>query len=158
MISVGIDLAGKDKNPTGLCILTDKKSRAFIVFSDDEILKVVDDVKPDVVAIDAPLSFPKQGYYRDGDMALKGMGFNPLSPLFPGMKCLVERGMKLKDVLTGKGYRVIEVFPRATEAVLGLKEKKSHEYDALLCALTGKYYLQGRFESLGPEKIIIPKF
>lgn len=155
---LGIDLAGKEKNETGICLLTEKGSSAKIVFSDNEILEEVEKTKPDLIAIDAPFSFPTQGYFRDSDILLKRSGFKPLSPLFPGMKPLVKRAIKLVNILSKK-YRVIEVFPSATEKILELEKKKRanpHEYDALLCALTGKYYLEGKYNAIGKEKIIIP--
>jgi len=153
---IGIDLAGKDKNPTGFCVMIDGKTEVRLLRTDEEILKAVDGVEPDVVAVDAPFSFPEHGYYRDSDQKLQEEGFKPLSPRFPGMQPLVERAMKLVPELR-KSYRVIEAFPRATEKILGLEEKKTHEYDALLCALTGKYYFQGKFRAMGKEEIIVPE-
>lgn len=159
---IGIDLAGLEKNPTGFCILTEKGSEAKTLFSDSKILKEIEKVeaKPDVIAIDAPFSFPKKGYYRNGDKLLQQEGFKCLSPRFPGMRPLVIRAMKLVRELRSRDFKVIEVFPRATERILGMsKEEKAneHEYDALLCALTGKYFLEGKYRSLGKEKIVIPK-
>ncbi len=152
---IGIDLAGKDKNPTGFCIMIDKETKVMLLHSNEEILKAVEEIGPDVVAVDAPFSFPEDGYYRDSDQKLQEEGFKPLSPRFPGMRPLVERALKLVPELR-KNYRVIEVFPRATEKILGLEEKKTHEYDALLCALTGKYYFQGKFRAIGKEEIMVP--
>ncbi len=152
---IGIDLAGKDKNPTGFCIMINGKTEVRLLHSNEEILKVVDEIEPDVIAVDAPFSFPEDGYYRDSDNKLQEEGFKPLSPRFPGMQPLVERAMKLVPELR-KNYRVIEVFPRATEKILGLEEKKTHEYDALLCALTGKYYYEGKFRAIGKEEIVVP--
>ncbi|MFQ6055669.1 MAG: hypothetical protein ACE5J3_06785, partial [Methanosarcinales archaeon] len=119
----------------------------------------IEKIKPDLIAIDAPFSFPKTGYFREGDSLLRKEGFHPLSPKFPGMQPLVKRAIKIVKILREKNYKVIEVFPRASEKILGLdKEKKAnkHEYDALLCALTGKHYLQGKFRSFGREGIVVP--
>ncbi len=74
---------------------------------------------------------------------------------------LTKRAIKLASVFRRLGFKVIEVFPRATERVLGLKKEKrvnKDKYDALLCALTGKYYLLGKYELIGDEKegIVIP--
>jgi predicted nuclease with RNAse H fold len=71
------------------------------------------------------------------------------------MQPLVERAMIIVKELR-RNYRVIEVFTRATEGILGLSEKKTDEYDALLCALTGKYYFQGKFRQIGREEIVVP--
>jgi len=154
---VGIDLAGKDKNPTGFCVLTDYGSKTYLYFKNKEILKRIYEQQPDVVAVDAPFDFPKKGYFRPGDQELQKRGFHMLSPKFPGMIPLVERAKKLVAELRKKGFKVIEVYPRASESILGLSMKKGsneHEYDSLLCALTGKYFLEGKTENL--FGIIVP--
>ncbi len=154
---VGVDLAGKPTNPTGMCILRDGRTETKIVYSDDEIVEIIKSESPDVVAIDAPLGFPERGWWRDSDRALIKAGFRPLSPKFPGMQPLVIRAQNLLKRL--KGFRVIEVFPRATEKRFGLKPQigaNPHTYDALLCALTGKAYLEGRAQILGREEIVVP--
>jgi predicted nuclease with RNAse H fold len=78
--------------------------------------------------------------------------------MFPGMKPLVKRAIRLVKRFKDRGHKVIEVFPRASEHILGLERSKranEHVYDALLCALTGLAYLRGEYEDL--EGIIIPK-
>jgi len=160
MLSFGVDLAGLDKNPTGLCMLADKSSKTWIAHSDSEILEKTDEFKPDIIAVDAPFSFPDAGYFRDSDKKLQEMGFKCLSPKFPGMQPLVKRAIILVKELRNKGYRVIEVFPHATEKITGLNKSEDaneHEHDAMLCALTGKYCLEGKFVEIGKEKIIVPK-
>lgn len=160
---VGIDLAGKEKNPSGYCLLEineleERVSKIFLLYSNEQIIEEIEKEKPVLICIDAPLSFPSKGYFRVSDLALISLGFRPLSPMLPGMKALVERAIKLKDILEGNGYKVIEVFPRATEKILNLKKERrvnKDKYDAFLCAITGKYYLKNRFEILENE-IVIP--
>jgi len=157
---VGIDLAGKPENPTGFCLLEENKTSVRVLFSDEEILKEAEAAKPDIIAIDAPFSFPAEGYFRDSEKKLQELGFKCLSPKFPGMQPLVRRAVALVSQLGGKGYSVIEVFPHATEKILGIgmaEKANEHEYDAMLCALTGKYFLEGKCVEIGKEKIIIPK-
>lgn len=160
---VGLDLAGVDKNPTGYCLLEineieERVSKILLLFKNEQIIEEIEKEKPDLICIDAPLSFPSKGYFRSSDLILISLGFRPLSPILPGMRALVERAIKLKNVLENNGYRVIEVFPRATERILNLKKERKvnkDKYDAFLCALTGKYYLQNKFEILDNE-IVIP--
>ena len=74
------------------------------------------------------------------------------------MRILVLRASHLVKVLKERKYKVIEVFSNASEKVLGLSKesrKNKDEYDALLCALTAKAYLEGNYEDL--DGIIIPK-
>jgi hypothetical protein len=155
---VGIDLAGKAENPTGFCLLTEDGSQTKLLFSDTEILREIEETKPDCIAIDAPFWIPRVGAWRSSDEKLLKRGFQPLSPLLPTMRLLVLRASHLVKVLKERGYKVIEVFSSAIEKVLGLSKeprKNKDEYDALLCALTAKAYLEGEYEDL--DGIIIPK-
>jgi len=155
---VGIDLAGKAENPTGFCLLDDSGSHTKLLFTDTEILKEIEEVKPDCIAIDAPFWLPKFGAWRPADEKLLKRGFQPLSPLLPTMRLLTLRASHLVSVLRKRGYKVIEVFSNATEKIMGLSKeprKNKDEYDALLCALTAKAYLEGKYEDL--DGIIIPK-
>jgi hypothetical protein len=56
---VGIDLAGKPENPTGICFLNSGKLHLCTVFDDNEILRFIFKTKPSLIVIDAPLSLPK---------------------------------------------------------------------------------------------------
>lgn len=165
MRAVGIDLAGLETNETGFCVLDfNGKDQIQVkrLLYDREILDETDrldsEIKIGVIAIDAPFDWPEQGYLRNSDVMLKNRGFAPLSPLFPGMKPLTRRGKMLSGILKKRGYAVIEVFSKASEKILGLDRRKAankDEYDALVCALTGKAYLQGKYEDL--DGIVIPK-
>ncbi len=162
----GIDLAGKEKNDTGVCIyflkeLDEKPAvRTFIARTDEDILELVKNNMPKVIAIDAPLSFPKQeeGYFRKADRLLIDRGFRVLSPVFRGMRILVKRAINLKSKLEGIGCKVIETYPHAVQEIFGLEKpenKSQDEFDAFLCALAAKSFLVGEYEDL--EGIIIPK-
>lgn len=156
---VGLDLAGKQENETGFCLLDVPDVRTEILKKDVEIVEVVKGADPDLIAVDAPLSSPEDGMYRDCDEELKDRGYDVLSPNFPGMKVLVRRAKSLMRKLEeADDYEIIEVFPRASEKNLPLKKTKNtteDEFDALLCALTGKKYLEGEYENLGG--IIVPE-
>jgi predicted nuclease with RNAse H fold len=155
---VGIDLAGKSKNPSGFCFLIESRAQTKLLYSDLEILREIESVKPKCIAIDAPFWLPKVGAWRPCDEKLLKKGYKPLSPILPTMRLLTLRAFHLVRVLKERKYNLIEVFPRATEIILGLSKeprKNEHEYDALLCALTAKAYLEGRYEDL--DGIIIPK-
>lgn len=165
MRAVGVDLAGLETNETGFCVLDFNGEEKVVVkrlLTDREILheieRVNEEKKIDIIAIDAPFGFPKNGLYRSGEVKLLNRGFKPLSPMFPGMKPLTRRGKLLSNILRKEGFVVIEVFSHASEKILGLKKSKranEDEYDALICALTGKAYLKGNYEDL--DGIIIPK-
>lgn len=155
---VGIDLAGKFENPTGFCSLTDSGTETKLLFSDEDIINEVDKIKPDCIAIDAPFWLPTKGAWRTSEEKLLRRGFQPISPLLPTMRMLALRASKLVKILRERGYRVIEVFSDASEKILGLSKeprKNQDEYDALICALTAKTYLEGNYEDV--DGIILPK-
>jgi predicted nuclease with RNAse H fold len=166
---VGIDLAGKTKNPTGICILTDNDRVLKTVKEDEEIVDIVTTVQPDVIAIDAPIIKGKPRI-RKADRLLKK--YRSFPPTLPGMIPLTLRGSTLAAQLSTY-CRVIEVFPTATAKILGVyhknyKEtaallevnvKNKHELDAYLCCLTGKMFLEKKTVSIGDEEgtIIVPE-
>ncbi len=63
---LGIDLAGKPENPTGISILNVPNLETLspdlkfkLLYKDGEILREIKKLKPDLIAIDAPLSLPR---------------------------------------------------------------------------------------------------
>jgi predicted nuclease with RNAse H fold len=179
---VGIDLAGSERNPTGFCLLVadeDKRVKTALLKTDDEIKIQCDILKPDVIAIDAPLSMANNRYMRKADEELQQYGALPHS--LRGMTVLVERGVKLGQALKGR-YKVVEVFNTATAKILGFYDKKDiqlqknllnlgiegnlkdrilsrDELDSISAALTGYLYLQGKAVEVGDDegKIVIPR-
>lgn len=187
MIIVGIDLAGKEENPSGICVLDRKVKIKLILkslYSDEDILKEIETCKPSLVVIDAPLSLPQGrcclekdcdcavgGHFRRAEEEIRSYG-RVLPLTFLGMKMLTLRGIKLADEL-GIGFEVIETHPRTVQRTLGLTapedvgkflelpaEASAHEVDAALAAVTGYWYLKGCFIRLGDSQegtVIIPK-
>ena len=180
--TVGIDLSGAEKNPSGWAVLEGRAVRTALLGSDEEIIEATVCVEPDLVAIDAPLSLPEMGYAREVDRAMHRLGLHVLPPLFPAMKALTLRGMRLSEALRSRGLSVIEVHPASTRKVLGLpvkgrasiqeallelglrgdiegKELSIHELDAVTAALTASLHLLGLSELVRAEdgEIVIPR-
>jgi len=189
---IGIDLAGSKKRKSGICILNEKlEANCFCLFKDKEILDLIEKEKPDLIAIDAPLSLPKGRrslkkrsniHFRECDKELFKLGIKFFPITLGPMRKLTERGIRLRRILEKK-YKVIEVFPGATQDILkiprkqkGLKKLKiglekfkikflkeklnGDELDGATCALTGFFFLKGKFLAIGDKKegqIIIPK-
>jgi len=180
---VGIDLAGSENNDTGLCALigdpNEKRVKTSLLKKDEDILLQTALLEPDLVAIDAPLSWATNAYMRPSDQELYEYGRLPQN--LRGMRCLVERGVALGQKLKAE-YKVIEVFPAASAKILGFYAKddtqyqknlinlglggdlKSHilkrdELDAIAAALTGYLHLQGKTNEVGDEqgKIVVPR-
>ena len=160
----GIDLAGSESRPTGLCLLHTHQS-FHTLFIDIDILSFLQSFTPSLVAIDAPLSFHGSSF-RECDRELRKE--YPILPLtFKGMQALTRRGIGLKAHILAP---VIEVYPHASKKILGIIGKEDllsrgfstlpstiHELDAGVAALTGQYYLQGLYTAYGTcDRIIVP--
>lgn len=164
---VGVDLAGKEKNPTGLCVM-DEKMKLMTVYMNQEIIKLVEN--SDIVAIDAPI-MKGEPRMRNADRKLKKYG--AMSPKMKSMKSLTRRGSDLAEKLGKMEIEIIEVFPTATAKILkvydknwkkmaeklGIPARNEHEVDAYLAARTAKHHLKGETELIGNEEgvVIIPK-
>jgi len=143
MSVVGLDLAGVESRPTGLCILEDMRVKTSLVYADEEILERIDESRPKVVAIDAPLSLPAgresveqktNVHLRECDKELlrRGIKFFPIT-LGP-MRKLTNRGINLRRILENKHFKVIEVYPGGAQDILGIP-RKQHGLDKLKAGL-----------------------
>jgi predicted nuclease with RNAse H fold len=133
MSIVGLDLAGIETRPSGFCILKGMQARTSLLYNDEELLKRIEECRPEVVAIDAPLSLPDgrrsieqrtNVHLRQCDKELlrRGIRFFPVT-LGP-MRKLTERGMNLRRTLETRHFRVIEVYPGGAQDVLGIPRKQ----------------------------------
>jgi uncharacterized protein len=181
---LGIDLAGKEENPSGLCILDDLKFEYLTNYTNQEIIDTVTNTKPSIIVIDAPLSLPKGrcclekeckcavgGHFRMAEIQIRKYG-RVLPLTFTGMKMLTLRGMDLASKLRTQ-YRVIESHPRTSSINLGYVDPfellnkisdvlpiiSDHEIDAAILTITGYLYQNNCFIELGdPDEgtIILP--
>jgi hypothetical protein len=133
MSVVGLDLAGVENRPSGLCILRNMEAETSLVYKDEEVLERIMEIKPKVVAIDAPLSLPPgrksveqrtNVHLRECDKELlwRGIKFFPVT-LGP-MRKLTNRGISLRKTLEKKHLRVIEVYPGGAQDILGIPRKQ----------------------------------
>jgi len=181
---VGLDLAGVPHRPTGACCLFFPEAETSLVGTDEEIELFVVDRAPDLVVIDAPLHLPpgrtsiedrNSSHYRPCDLELRRKKI-PFFPITLGpMRTLTVRGMKLKQKLESRGFRVLEMYPGGAQDIWGIpraarnlaglrkglaglgvkglkKSATSHELDAVTGALVGRLYLRGEAEVYGDFK------
>lgn len=129
LVVVGVDLAGAPHRPTGVCVLRGLKAQTWIARTDEEILSAIDQARPALVTIDAPLSLPvgrttihdRSGpHFRacDAELRRRGIRFFPIT-LGP-MRMLTERGLALKGKIEFLGYRAVECYPGGAQDVWGL--------------------------------------
>ena len=163
-IVCGIDFGAQRSGKTVVAVNTDSKTTLHRSIKGEEtdpwIIKLLTELKPTLVAIDAPLSLPgiylatKQisdhkytdYFYRACDRDLQAM-----SPMFLGG--LTARAIRLKDILTQMNVEVIETYPkkiRSSGIKVNLdKAKDSHEEDALFCLALAELYLQKHARGVG---------
>lgn len=198
-LTVGIDLRSGPRYPTGIATMTsDRRCHAIgIARTDEAILDAVEAASPDVIAIDAPLALPEGrccaettcdcatlGIMRDVDRIAAREGYRPFPALLPSMVQLTLRGIRLREMLQARGYRVLEVYPGMVQDVLHIPRKRAgiddlrrglkrqgilgiprarrvthDELDAITCALTAHLWLEGRTEVMGsgiPVPLVLP--
>lgn len=177
---VGIDLASHPKNPTGWACLQGNSVGTKELFTDEEVLAETLKVKPNVVAIDAPLTLPNKAT-RKADRDMHRHGYHVLPPRFPAMKALTYRGIELARKIPAGRTEVIEVHPASTRRALSMpirdwkeiqrifvemgirisgKPLTSHKIDAITAALTAYFHSKGDEEKIGDDVegyIVVPK-
>jgi predicted nuclease with RNAse H fold len=139
-VVLGIDLAGSPRRPTGLCLLRGLKAQTHIAFSDDDILNAVQQARPDLVPIDAPLSLPKGRktihdrsgeHFRECDLALRRLGIRFFPITLGPMRMLTERGLALNAKIRAMGYRAVECYPGAAQDRWGIPRQHQDRKELL---------------------------
>jgi uncharacterized protein len=191
MVIVGLDLAGVETRPTGFCLLSGMNVETCDLFSDKEIIEKTLAAKPQVITIDAPLSLPPGrtsleertgNHLRQSDRILLDMGIKIFPVTLGPMRKLTARGIKLRETLQDRGFKVFEAYPGGTQDVWGIPRKNhgveklrqglealgltgfrdvvsNHELDAATIAYVGKLFLDGQTIVYGDPDlgILMPK-
>jgi len=160
-IVCGIDLSGSERKASGICFMDENLNvNVFLRKKDEEILSLIFEEKPKVIAIDSPLTLPKgrnileeisAKHLRECDRALLYMGIKLFPATLGPMRMLTRRGINLKHKLEREGFKVIEVLPGATQDLLGLP-RKSHGKDKLFFALK-ELGIKGIHEKMNADEL-----
>jgi predicted nuclease with RNAse H fold len=144
----GVDLAGRVDEVTGVAALSEKSELIFVneVKPDIAIRNYIDFHRPNLVAIDAPLSIPsgRYGTYAsrkcDRDMTSIGIPAFATSMLAQ----LTFRALTIQKQLQPR-YPTIEVYPQATKVMLGIshKDKKVKEISREIVQTRLARYVKG---------------
>ncbi len=126
-LSLGIDLTGSEKRPSGVCVLNGNEAELELLKTDQELISKAQEVKPTIISIDSPLSLPngrccekdscecrQYGITRECERILKRRGINVYPCLIQSMQQLTLRGMRLANILREQGFKVIESYPGGT--------------------------------------------
>jgi predicted nuclease with RNAse H fold len=165
-VYIGIDLGGRDKKTTGLCVLAEKGDIECELVKGKDVLKKIRPYLKNtkVIAIDAPLTKGRgKGNFRLYEKFLSTRTFrqekiNPLPPALMSKFCDFARELRAK--LEKRGFvldiNLIEVFPTLTQKLCGknlfsiLKNKKflpktENQKSALICAILA--FLHANFKT-----------
>ncbi len=118
-------------------MLTGKRVRTKIVYEDAEILEEIFNSRPGLVAIDAPLSLPRErcclendcicrghGHLRECDRAVRHLGIPIFTLTLGPMRVLTIRGIRIRDRLEKKKIPVIETYPGGAQDIWGIPRQK----------------------------------
>lgn len=129
LVVVGVDLAGSPRRSTGVCVLRGLRARTRIALADEEIVGTIEQARPALVTVDAPLSLPvgrttihdRSGpHFRECDLELRRRGIRFFPITLGPMRMLTERGLALKAKIEKLGYRAVECYPGGAQDVWGL--------------------------------------
>lgn len=135
--SVGIDLTGSERRPSGWCLLDGSNAVTELLSRDDEIISKTLAAHPTIVSIDSPLSIPfgrthvrdddptrnEFGIMRQCERELKRRGINVYPCLLPSMQRLTERGIRLAAEFRKRGVPTIECYPGAAQDIIRIPRK-----------------------------------
>ena len=137
MSVLGVDLRASRKKSSSVAILDSKSHLTELggFYEDIELMMLVDDLRPDLVAIGAPLNLPsgfccldqscdcrfsvpdRKGRLLELELAKMGIScfYTNKGSI---IRELIYRGILLSQNLRDAGYNVIEVYPHATKMLL----------------------------------------
>ena len=137
MAVLGVDLRASRKKPSSIAVLDSQShlTQLSSFFEDNELIKLVNDINPDVVAIGAPLNLPSGFCCLDQSCECHFTEPNRKGRLLElelakmGISCfytnkgsiireLIYRGIQLSNTLRAAGPTVIEVYPHASKMLL----------------------------------------
>ncbi len=138
---LSIDLAGSEKRETGIAYFENGKIITKTIYSNSEIFELVNQLSPNLIGIDAPLSLPfgrksiherDSNHFRECDLKLRALKIRFFPVTLGPMRKLTERGMNLKVGFENLGIEVLEIFPGATFDRLKIPRKNSIECSKFL--------------------------
>jgi len=156
---VGVDLAVKRKSTAAFLVGCELLGVSNYWFP--ELIELIIAWRPNVVAVDAPLSEPPTGsIQRDVEVIARRIGLRLLPPGMGPMRLLTKLGIAMVEALSGIS-EVIEVHPSSSAKLLRIDRRRLAQFfnntdaaDAYLSALTGLSYALGLFESI--KGLILP--
>ncbi len=169
---IGIDLAVR--KPSSLAGYSKGSKIEIWRMTPCELLE--EGLETELVVIDASLSLPKEGAFRDFEREVLSRGYKLLPVKKGPMRDLAIMGSQLKLKLESKGVKVLETHPSSALKAIGMTRYhvvsllskvgftpsppvSEDDEDALICLLVGMLYLKGGVEIFEGEEgsMVLPK-
>ncbi len=164
-VIAGIDLAVT--RPSTIAVLSESGCIEVRHLKFNELISELSHAR--LVAVDAPLSLPNEGAFRDFERALLKRGYRLLPLSLTSMRKLANIGIELKNILENEGVVVLETHPASAKRALGLSDddlvnimkklrfckklpRNKDEIDALVCLLVALLYVNGKTEEIKGEE------
>jgi len=168
---IGIDLAARTTNVSSIATYEDGRIRTYSVYSDENILEIIKNFKPDVLAIDAPLVVVEKPF-RSAEREMQQFGYKLMPLNTPDMQDLAKRASSIGYAIENL-TKVIECHPNSTKKALNVNNvkelknvkflniiKNEHESDAIFAVVTALFFKEDNYNSFGDDEegyIIVPK-
>ena len=165
---LGLDLSSRECKESGYALLSLNLEIIDLgkFHYNSEILNFITTQHPDLVSIDAPLSFGDKGFRKCEKLMLKS-GFRVYPTSIKWMSNLTKRGIYIANKIRRLGIRVIETHPTSSLRAAGFKGNyksnneviqfiskrwnlkvktgtSRHIVDAVIAAISGIYYLRNK--------------
>ncbi|MBC5792609.1 MAG: hypothetical protein H8Z69_01075 [Nanohaloarchaea archaeon] len=163
----GIILSETDKEKVHIAFLGDEKTETLSLKDNEKIVEKLKKEEPDIVAVDADTEHGEDEFSeREEELKEEGYNFTPASAekrkvkRLQGLKAILRRDMEMPPEfirfdpfisareLALEDERGLESLGIETEGI-----KSDRQFDAMLGAVTARFYDQSQFRDLG---VIVP--
>uniref|UniRef100_A0A7J3ZKU5 DUF429 domain-containing protein n=1 Tax=Fervidicoccus fontis TaxID=683846 RepID=A0A7J3ZKU5_9CREN len=167
----GVDLSASKSKPSYCCLLNSEEACILELSSIDEIVKAIVEFRPQVAAIDAPLSLPEGNKpFRTFEYEAIREGARLLPLTLKGMRELAAMGRMLAAKLEAEKLDVIETHPASAALFLGRRNTvelarqatgltlRKDEADAITCCIVAMLFIAGKCRVYGGNpRFVLPE-
>ncbi len=117
----GVDLGLPHRRTTGVALLCCRCRTIWTTQTTPTVaIALCTYLRPDLAAVDAPLSLPRRGTERGIEKISRALGYRLIPPLLGSMRRLTKTGMLLAETLERANVKVVETHPRSALQSAGI--------------------------------------
>lgn len=163
----GVIISATDNEPVHIAFLGEDTTRTVSIDDNEEIVGELKGAEPDIIAVDADTEYGDDMFSdREEELKEEGFNFTPSSAekrkvkRLQGLKAILRRDMEIPpdfirfdpfitaEELALDGEKALESLGIDTSGI-----NSARQFDAMLGAVTARYYDQGEYRDLG---VIVP--